>query len=86
MELEGLVTECGGLDTVATAVLGGLSPGQCQRLAIARLFLRTPKLAMIDEGACWPPLNPPCVVLTSGSCQLRASTCIYDCCELVCCR
>ncbi len=52
MELEGLVTECGGLDTVATAVLGGLSPGQCQRLAIARLFLRRPKLAMIDEGAC----------------------------------
>ena len=59
MELEGLVTECGGLDTVATAVLGGLSPGQCQRLAIARLFLRGPKLAMIDEGACWPPLKPP---------------------------
>lgn len=41
----------GGLDTVLAAEGGGLSAGEAQLLAFARLFLRNPSLVILDEAS-----------------------------------
>ncbi len=59
-----------GLDTVVGEGGQGLSTGQIQRVALARLFLRTPSLVLLDEPTAH--LDPASAELVMASIRLLA--------------
>lgn len=61
----------GGLDTVVGEAGQGLSVGQAQRVALARLFLREPSLVLLDEPAAH--LDPASAELVMRSIDLLGS-------------